>query len=83
MSKPSKPTRQLSFWAFKILMWFTIIDYTVQNTLQNLALHSLIFYKDAYQHRVGLYIVILTDAQSFFPGILFYCFTIIVQINQI
>ena len=27
---------------------------------------SLIFYKDAYQ--IGLYITILTDAQSFSPG---------------
>ena len=35
---------------------------------------SLILYKDAYQ--VGLYIVILTDAQSFSPGafLLFYCY---------
>ena len=41
---------------------------------------SLVFYKDAYQ--VGLYIGILTEAQSF-PQVLFYCFTIIVHINQI
>ena len=37
--KPNKPTRQLSFWEFKILRWFTIIDYTLQNTLQDHALH--------------------------------------------
>ena len=50
--KSNKPTRQLSFWEFKILRWFTIID--------------------AYE--VGLYVVVLTDVESFSPGtvLLFY-----------
>ena len=39
--KPNKPTRQLSFWEFKILRWFTIIDYTLQNTLQDHTLDLL------------------------------------------
>ena len=33
--KPSKPTRQLSFWEFKILRWLNILDYTLQNALQD------------------------------------------------
>ena len=35
----NKPTRQLSFWEFKILRWFTITDYTLLNTLQDHALY--------------------------------------------
>ena len=39
---------QLSFWEFKILRWFTIIDYTLQNKLQDHTFISLSFYyKDA------------------------------------
>ena len=33
--KPNKPTRQLRFWEFRILRWFTVIDYTVQSTPQD------------------------------------------------
>ena len=59
---------QLSFWEFKILRWFTIIDYTLQNKLQDRTLHLASFFttKDAYLG--GPYIVILTDAKSFSPG---------------
>ena len=45
--KANKPARQLSFWEFKTLGWFTIIDYTLQNTHQDHILLSLIFYKDS------------------------------------
>ena len=37
--KPNKHTTELSFREFKILRWFTIIDYTLRNTLQDHTLH--------------------------------------------
>ena len=53
--KPNKPTRQLSFWEFKILRLFTIIDYiyTSKYTSRSYKFH---------------YSLILTDAKSFSPG---------------
>ena len=33
--KPNELTWQLSFWDLRIWRWFTIIDYTLQNTLQD------------------------------------------------
>ena len=68
LSKPNKPARQFSFWEFKILRWFRIIDYTLQYNLYFKIKHfiSLIFYKDV--HLVYAYIVILTDTKSFTSG---------------
>ena len=33
--KPNKPKEQLSFWEVKILGWFAITGYTLQNALQD------------------------------------------------
>ena len=67
---------QAQFRESKILRWFTIIDYTLKIHFKIMHFISLIFYKDAYQ--AGLYIVILTDVQGFFPGtvLLFYHYCI-------
>ena len=66
--KPNKPPRQLRFWEFKILRWFTIINYSIHFKIHFKIMYSisLIFNKDTYQD--GFYVVILIDAQSFSSG---------------
>ena len=70
--KPNKPTRQLSFWEFKILKWFYIIYYT----LQDHTIHQLHFLQGFLPNSLYSY---SDRCKKFF---LRYYFTIIVHISQ-
>ena len=67
--KPNKPTTHLSFWEFKILRWFAIIDYTLQNRLQDHTLHLASFFTTSYLV-CPYYNYSIADAKCFSPGTL-------------
>ena len=55
--RSNKPTRQLiSSWEFKISRSFNIIDYTLQNTLQDIHFISFAFYKCKGAYLICAYI---------------------------
>ena len=77
--KLNKPTRELNICEVKILRWFNITDYTLQNTLQDHTLHWSYFLQGCLLP-ASLCLYSYSDrCKKFF---LRYCFTIIVQISQ-